>query len=106
MIDFQKCKEEAEKRFSKLETDINQMGIRVAILQENLNEQQRQSDKIEELLLGISDSVSEIQMKISGYQMSAMALAKATTIIFSILAAIGTVIAAAWSLIKDILTDT
>lgn len=106
MENFAQFREETERRFYKIESRISELDINVAVMQETLTERRRQADKIEDLLIEINASVNEIQTRMSGYRMSVSALIKATTIIFSILAAIGTVIAAAaWSLIKDIIKD-
>lgn len=105
MENFAQFREETERRFYKIESRISELDINVAVMQETLTERRRQADKIEDLLIEINASVNEIQTRMSGYRMSVSASIKATTIIFSILAAIGTVIAAAWSLIKDIIKD-
>lgn len=106
MDHFTQFREETERRFTKIETHISELNVGMAVMQETLNERRRQTDKIEDLLIEINASVNEIQTRMSGYRMSVSALIKATTIIFSLLAAMGTVLAAAWSLIKEFLTET
>jgi septal ring factor EnvC (AmiA/AmiB activator) len=106
MDNFAQFREETARRFAKIETHVSELGVDMAVIKETLNERRRQTDKIEDLLTDINNSVNEIQSRLSGYRMSFAALIKATAIIFSILAALGTVLAAAWSLIKEILTDT